>query len=143
LGGIARQTAVWTQIRGSIMTAFNLVRFRVKPVSEGDFIAAHCAIRQGCSGVRKGSLTKPGDQTLCIIGVWSGMRALANACPKLIGVPDGVHHFSKIWATVWGVTDPVCFKAVRERSVRKIQDRSCGTGGKKPAASLPGATSPV
>ena len=116
------------------MTAFNVVRFRVKPGYEDDFIAAHRAIREGFPGARKISLTRTGDLTFCIIGEWSGMRALTNARPKMIGLLDGFRHMLEDLGNGLGVTDPVSGEAVLERSFAKSKAKAKPKAKPKPAA---------
>ena len=72
------------------MTAFNIVRFRVKQGHEEQFIAAHRRINPGFKGFRGGALVKTGEQTFCIIGEWASFAKLANARPQMIGVLDSI-----------------------------------------------------
>ena len=74
------------------MTAFNVVRFRVKPGYERGVSCEHRAVREGFTGVRKVSLFKTGEGCFCIIGEWSSMTALTRARPKMIGLLDGFRH---------------------------------------------------
>ena len=66
------------------MTAYNVVRFRVKPGQEEHFIAAHRDARAAFKGFRGGALIKTGDNTFCIIGEWSSFEKLAAARPQMI-----------------------------------------------------------
>src|SRR5579863_8614975 len=120
------------------MTAFNVVRFRVKPGYEEEFIAAHRALREGFPGVRKVSLFKTGDRTYCIIGEWSGMRALTNARPKMIGLLDGFRHTLEDLGNGLGVTDPVSGESVLQRSFAKPK-ASTKKAKAKPVAKKPAA----
>ena len=52
------------------MTAFNIVRFRVKPGHERKFIAAHRSLKPGFKGFRGGVLVRTGEHTFCIVGEW-------------------------------------------------------------------------
>jgi heme-degrading monooxygenase HmoA len=45
------------------MTAFNVVRFRVKPGHQKQFIAAHRRANPGMKGFRGGTLVRTGEQT--------------------------------------------------------------------------------
>ena len=117
------------------MTAFNVVRFRVKPGYEEEFLAAHRAIREGFTGVRKVSLFRTGEGCFCIIGEWSGMTALAKARPKMIGLLDGFRHTLEDLGNGLGVTDPVSGEAVMERNFVKPKLKAKSTKAKaKPAA---------
>ena len=70
------------------MTAFNIVRFRVKPGHQQHFIAAHRAARPDFKGFRGGALVRTGEQTFCIIGEWANFKKLAEARPQMIGMLD-------------------------------------------------------
>jgi len=50
------------------MTAFNIVRCRVKPGHEEHFIAAHRGGRLEVRGFRGGALVKTGERSYCIVG---------------------------------------------------------------------------
>jgi hypothetical protein len=117
------------------MTAYNAVRMRVKPGLEGDFIAAHRAIKEKFPGARKVSVVKTGDRSFCIIGEWSGMTALANARPKMVGLLDSFRHMLEELGDGQGLTDPVSGEAVVERSFAKAKPAAKRMAGKsKPAA---------
>ena len=88
------------------MTAFNVVRFKVKPGRARAFINAHRGVRFGVRGFKGGALVKTGPRTFCIIGEWSSIGALAKARPEMIAI---LNSFRKTLAKVGpsGVTDPV------------------------------------
>jgi len=54
------------------MSAFNAVRFRVKPGQEQDFVEAHRKANVNFGGFVKGALVKTGDRTFCLSG--NGIR---------------------------------------------------------------------
>lgn len=89
------------------MTAYNLVRFRVKPGQEQAFIAAHKNAKREMKGFRKGALVKTGDRTFCFVGEWDSMDALAAARPTMIGTLDGFRDLLEDLGGNLGVTDPV------------------------------------
>ena len=64
------------------MTAFNAVRFRVKPGREQEFLDAHEKIRRDWPGLQHVNMIKTGERTYCIIARWSDMDALAKARPE-------------------------------------------------------------
>lgn len=70
------------------MTAFNVVRFRVKSGQQEHFIAAHRAVRHKFKGFRGGALVRTGEQTFCIIGEWANFKSLAAARPEMVGILD-------------------------------------------------------
>ncbi|MGA2313993.1 MAG: hypothetical protein ABSF87_16805 [Xanthobacteraceae bacterium] len=50
------------------MTAYNVVRFRVKAGREKEFEDAHRDAKLEATGFRKGFLIKTGERTYCFIG---------------------------------------------------------------------------
>ena len=66
------------------MTAFNVVRFRVKPSRHRDFLEAHRRILGEWPGVGRISMIKAGDQTFCLIAEWPDMETLSKARPQMI-----------------------------------------------------------
>ena len=71
------------------MTAWNVVRFRVKPGREEEFLAAHRAVnRGGFKGMRRFSMFKTGNSSYCVIGEWQSLKNLADARPQMIGTLD-------------------------------------------------------
>lgn len=87
------------------MTAFNTVRFNVKPDREQDFLTAHKNADRSWPGLRSANLIKTGDQSYCIIGEWDDMDSLAAARPHMVATLDSFRHTLE---EVGGeVTDPV------------------------------------
>ena len=70
------------------MTAFNAVRFTVKPGRNQDFLDAHEKIDRDWAGLRHVNIIQTGDQDYCIIGEWDSMDALAAARPQMIATLD-------------------------------------------------------
>jgi len=96
------------------MTAFNIVRFRVKPGREQDFLAAHKAAARGFPGMRRFTMVKTGDRAFCVIGEWSSMDRLATARPGMISVLDSFRDTLEDLGGGLGVTDPVAGTMVME-----------------------------
>ena len=90
------------------MTAFNTVRFNVKPDREQDFLTAHKNADRSWPGLRSANLIKTGDQSYCIIGEWDDMDSLAAARPFMRSTLDSFR------ATREGDTDPVSGPVVLE-----------------------------
>jgi hypothetical protein len=65
------------------MTAFNAVRFRVKPGRDQEFMDAHKEIA-GNGLVSDMYMIKTGDRNYCIIAEWTDLDALAKARPNMI-----------------------------------------------------------
>ena len=89
------------------MTAFNAVRFRVKPGREQEFLNAHKKIDATWPGLRHVNMIKTGERAYCIIAEWSDMDALANARPQMIATLDSFRDTLEDLGGGLGVTDPV------------------------------------
>ena len=96
------------------MTAFNIVRFRVKPGRESEFIAAHKNMKWDAKGSRKASLVKTGDRTFCLVGEWDNLDDIVAARPKMITLLDGMRSMLEDLGGGLGVTDPVSGAVVLE-----------------------------
>ncbi len=89
------------------MTAFNAVRFRVKPGRDQDFLDAHKKVERNWPGLRHANIIKTGDRTYCIIAEWDGMDSLSNARPHMIATLDSFRDTLEDLGGGLGVTDPV------------------------------------
>jgi hypothetical protein len=89
------------------MTAFNVVRFRVKPAREQDFLNAHRNAQVDWKGLKKVNMIKTGDRTYCIIAEWADMADLVAARPSMIATLDTFRDTLEDLGGGLGVTDPV------------------------------------
>ena len=89
------------------MTAFNVVRFKVKPDREQQFLDAHRRVEANWPGLKHASMIKTGDRTFCIIAEWTDMDALAKARPNMIATLDSFRDTLEDLGGGLGVTDPV------------------------------------
>ena len=97
------------------MTAYNLVRFRVKPGREKEFVDAHRAMdRSTMKGLRKATLIKTGDRTYAFVGEWNAMTDIAAARSIMIANLDKTRSMLEDLGGGLGVTDPVSGDAVLE-----------------------------
>jgi hypothetical protein len=96
------------------MTAFNIVRFRVKPGRENDFLAAHKAANRGFPGMRRFSMVKTGEGAYCVIGEWTSFEKIVAARPGMIAILDTFRDCLMDLGGSLGVTDPVAGIAVME-----------------------------
>ena len=96
------------------MTAFNAVRFRVKPGREKDFIDAHRKSERNWPGLRRANLFKTGEDTFCVVAEWSDMDALAAARPHMVATLDTFRDTLEDLGGGLGVTDPVSGPVVLE-----------------------------
>jgi len=89
------------------MTAFNAVRFRVKPGREEDFLEANKKIERNWAGLQHVNVIKTGERTYCIIAEWTDMDALAAARANMIATLDTFRDMLEDLGSGLGVTDPV------------------------------------
>lgn len=89
------------------MTAFNAVRFRIKPGREQEFLDTHKATTRDWPGLIHVNIIKTGERSYCIIGEWTGMDAMAKARPEMIATLDGFRDTLEDLGGGLGVTDPV------------------------------------
>jgi len=101
------------------MTAFNIVRFRVKPGREAHFIAAHRGIKPNLKGFRSGSLVKTGERTFCMVGEWASFKKMAEARPQMIAILDTFRGDLEDLGGGLGLTDPVSGELVVKLAVKK------------------------
>ena len=64
------------------MTAFNVVRFRVKPGREAEFLEAQKKAHMDFAGFRHFAIIKTGDRTYCVIGIYE-LVVLELTCLRL------------------------------------------------------------
>ncbi|HEY4405513.1 MAG TPA: DUF718 domain-containing protein [Xanthobacteraceae bacterium] len=96
------------------MSAFNVVRFRVKPGREQDFLNAHRNAKVDWKGLKKVNIIKTGDRAYCIIAEWTDMNGLAAARPSMIATLDTFRDTLEDLGGGLGVTDPVSGAVVLE-----------------------------
>ena len=89
------------------MTAFNAVRFRVKPGRDQDFLDAHKRIHADWPGLRHVNMIKTGERSYCIIAEWDSMDALIAARPNMIKTLDSFRDTLEDLGGGLGVTDRV------------------------------------
>jgi hypothetical protein len=97
------------------MTAFNVVRFRVKPGLEEQFINAHReANRDGFDGFKRGALVNTGDRSYCYIGEWDDFSSIEKSRDAMLGILDSFRDCLEDLDNGLGVTDPVSGEVVAE-----------------------------
>src|SRR5262245_10332922 len=107
-GRLQRDGVGWSiQSERWAMTAFNAVRFRVKPGRDQEFLDAHKKVQANWPGLLHANMIKTGECTYCIIAEWSDMDALANARPQMIATLDSFRDTLEDLGGGLGVTDPV------------------------------------
>ena len=96
------------------MTAFNVVRFRVKPGQEEKFLEIHRKVQRNFQGMRRAALIKTGERTYCMVGEWDAMADMVNARPAMIGILDSIRDTLEDLGGGLGMTDPVSGEVVVE-----------------------------
>ena len=95
------------------MTAFNIVRMRVKPGYEQQYLIVHRERSlEEMPGMRSLNVVQTGERDFCVIGEWTDMDALAAARPKMIALLDSFRDRLEDLGGDLGVTDPVSGQAV-------------------------------
>lgn len=61
--------------------AYNVVRMKVKPGREKEFLDKQKSMGAKVAGMRKAVMIKTGDRSYCIIGEWDRLQSLVNARP--------------------------------------------------------------
>ena len=89
------------------MTAHNVVRFRVKPGREQEFLDAHRHPQRDFPWLRGGGLIRTGERAYCLIGEWDSMASIASARPAMIANLDRFRDTLEDLGHGLGVTDPV------------------------------------
>ena len=96
------------------MTAYNVVRFRVKPGREQEFVDFHKKTDTKMAGFRKGALIKTGERSYCFVAEWNDFESIVAARPKMIALLDGTRSMLEDLGGGLGLTDPVSGPAVVE-----------------------------
>ena len=113
------------------MTAFNIVRFRVKPGREQEFLDAHKKAERFFPGMRRFVMVKTGERTYCVMGEWASFDTIVAARPSMIGILDSFRDTLEDLGGGLGVTDPVAGTVVVERRPPKKPAKK--SKAKKPA----------
>jgi hypothetical protein len=121
------------------MTAYNVVRFRVKPGRDQDFIDLHRKANADFKGWRNGALVKTGNQTYCFVGEWDSFDNIVAARPGMLGMLDSFRDMLEDLGNGLGVTDPVSgetvlqLKTARAKASAKPKKKAAAKAMRKPA----------
>lgn len=94
------------------MSAFNVVKFKIKAGLESEFLDAHRNGKAMWPGLVRGAIFKFGERSYCLIGEWSSAEALAAARPAMIQTLDTFRATLEDLGDGRGVTDAVSGDAV-------------------------------
>jgi len=94
------------------MTAFNVVRFRVKPGRENQFLDEHRKMKSDFPGMRRAALVKTGERTYCVVGEWDDMASIVSARERMIALLDRFRDTLEDLGGGLGVSDPVSGEVV-------------------------------
>jgi quinol monooxygenase YgiN len=89
------------------MSAFTIVRFRVKPGRTEDFIKAHKQAAAGWPGLVRANIVQVGERGYCLVAEWESEAALHNAGPKMIKTLDTFRDCLEVLSPKLGVTAPL------------------------------------
>jgi hypothetical protein len=89
------------------MSAFNAVRFKIKPGRDRDFLEAHRNVHQDWPGLKRANIIKTGEDTYCLIAEWSDVEAIAQARPNMIATLNSFRDTLENLGNGLGVTDAV------------------------------------
>jgi hypothetical protein len=89
------------------MTAFNAVRFKVKPGREQEFLDAHKKVQANWPGLKRANIIKTGERAFCIIAEWNDTDALAAARSDMVATLNSFRDILEDLGGNLGVTDPV------------------------------------
>ena len=97
------------------MSAYNVVRMRVKPEFLDQFLTYYRDRPLDMPGMKSMAVVQTGEREFCFIGEWSDMEAIVAARPAMLASLDEHRHKLEDLGSGLGVTDPVSGKAVIER----------------------------
>lgn len=95
------------------MTAYNIVRFKVKAGQEKAFIDAHKNV-DAFNGMAEGAIIKTGERSFCLVAKWDDFDKIAAARPKMIALLDSFRNLLEDQGNGLGVTDAVSGSTVLE-----------------------------
>jgi hypothetical protein len=97
------------------MTAYNVVRFRVKPGMDDKFLELQQqALGDELPGLRELAMIKTGERKYCLVGKWASFDDIVAARPAMIASLDKVRNLLEDLGGGLGVTDPVSGSTVLE-----------------------------
>jgi len=96
------------------MTALNVVRFRIKPGREKEFLDAHRDGKARWPGLKNGRIIKTGEATYCLVGEWPDAETMAKARTDMIATLNTFRDTLEDQGDGRGVTDAISGAVVLE-----------------------------
>ncbi|MBG1232667.1 DUF718 domain-containing protein [Aestuariivirga litoralis] len=88
------------------MTAYNIVRFKLKPGKGEAFLDAH-RNAPPMAGLIEAALINTGTDAYCFVGKWDKFESIAGARPQMISMLDKFRPLLEDMGNGLGLTDPV------------------------------------
>jgi hypothetical protein len=104
------------------MAAYNIVRMRVKPGRDQEFLELNKNMDKNVTdqmkknGGRRGTVIKTGERSYCFVAEWDSMDSIVKSRPLMIGQLDRMRGLLEDLGSGLGVTDPVSGESVVELS---------------------------
>lgn len=97
------------------MSAFSIVKFRIKPNRETDFLNAHNDMNSATfKGFKAGHMVKTGDRAYCLIAEWNEYEDISNARLQMIEQLNTFRDCLEDLGNGLGVTDPIAGTSLLE-----------------------------
>lgn len=87
------------------MTAFNVVRFKVKAGRAQDFLDAHRNV--AWPGLQRAHIVQSGEDAFCLIGEWPDAAAITAAMPAMVATLNSFRDTLEDRGDGKGVTDAI------------------------------------
>lgn len=89
------------------MTAFNVVRFKVKAGKDGSFLDAHRNVGHEWPGLRHANIIRTGEGRYCLVAEWDSTDALAAGRSAMIATLNSFRDTLEDLGNGVGLTDAV------------------------------------
>lgn len=89
------------------MTTYSVVRFRIKPGRETDFLDAHRNGKAKWPGLVRGDIIKTGERSYCLVCEWANKDALVTARSAMVTTLGTFRDTLEDLGNGLGVTDAV------------------------------------
>lgn len=87
------------------MSAFNTVRFKIKPGREQEFLDAHSTVGKDWPGLLHANIIKTGEQKYSLVAEWTDTEAIVAARPNMIATLNAFRDTLEDLGGGLGVTD--------------------------------------